>query len=122
MITQHGWMFLGGYEGLRTKLLDSMRIENMVHLGARAFDEIAGEVVQTTTFVLSNRNLTNAQSTYVRLLAYSGEAEKEKAFICASANKTDIYHVNISRFDDIPTRELHIGYQIECLTYFQNQN
>jgi hypothetical protein len=104
MITQHGWMFLGGYEGLRTKLLDSMRIENMVHLGARAFDEIAGEVVQTTTFVLSNRNLTNAQSTYVRLLAYSGEAEKEKAFICASANKTDIYHVNISRFDDIPTR------------------
>lgn len=52
MITQHAWMFLSSFEKLRTKLLQSADIVNMAHLGARAFDEIGGEVVQTTSFVL----------------------------------------------------------------------
>ena len=52
MITQHSWMFLSSFEKLRTKLLQSADIVNMAHLGARAFEEIGGEVVQTTSFVL----------------------------------------------------------------------
>ena len=50
MITQHAWMFLSGYERLRVKMLAS-DIVNMAHLGPRAFEDIAGEVVQTTSFV-----------------------------------------------------------------------
>lgn len=46
MITQHAWMFLSSFENLRTKLL-AVDIVNMAHLGARAFEEIGGEVVQT---------------------------------------------------------------------------
>ena len=53
MITQHAWMFIASYESLRNKLLLNPLV-NMLHLGARAFDEIAGEVVQTVTFVMSN--------------------------------------------------------------------
>lgn len=45
MITQHAWMFLGSYEKLREKLLQNNDIVNMAHLGARAFEEIGGEVV-----------------------------------------------------------------------------
>ena len=52
MITQHSWMFLTSYEKLRMKL-QQKTIINMAHLGARAFEEIAGEVVQTASFVLS---------------------------------------------------------------------
>lgn len=52
MITQQAWMFLGGYEALRHKLLRTQTIINMAHLGARAFDEIAGEVVQTVSFTV----------------------------------------------------------------------
>ena len=51
MITQHGWMFLNSFLGLRKKVLEK-NIVNMVHLGTRAFEEISGEVVQTTSFVL----------------------------------------------------------------------
>lgn len=51
MITQHAWMFLSSFEKLRAKLqlIDTV---NMAHLGARGFDEIGGEVVQTTSFVM----------------------------------------------------------------------
>jgi len=52
MINQHSWMFLSSYEKLRVKLIKRHRIDTLVHLGARAFDEIGGEVVQTVAFVL----------------------------------------------------------------------
>ena len=52
MITQQVWMFIAGYERLREKLL-SYRVINMLHLGARAFNEIPGEVVQTVSFILN---------------------------------------------------------------------
>ena len=45
MITMHTWMFLSRYEKMRQEF--NYRFVNMVHLGARAFDEISGEVVQT---------------------------------------------------------------------------
>ncbi len=54
MITQHSWMFLSSFEKLRTKLLTA-DIVNMAHLGARAFEEIGGEVVQTTSFVMRKK-------------------------------------------------------------------
>lgn len=53
MITQHSWMFLSSYEKLRRKI-QRLTIVNMVHLGTRAFDEIGGEVVQTTSFIINN--------------------------------------------------------------------
>ena len=62
MITQHAWMFLSSFEKLRAKLLQKDSI-NMVHLGARAFDEIGGEVVQTTSFVLRNGHIADYKGT-----------------------------------------------------------
>ena len=56
MITQHAWMFLSGYERLRVKALAS-DIVNMAHLGPRAFEDIAGEVVQTASFVFRRTNI-----------------------------------------------------------------
>ena len=56
MITQHAWMFLSSYEKLRASL-QKVCIVNMAHLGPRAFEEIGGEVVQTTSFVLQNCNI-----------------------------------------------------------------
>ena len=52
MINQHSWMFLSSYEKLRVKLIKHHKIDTLVHLGARAFDEIGGEVVQSVAFVL----------------------------------------------------------------------
>lgn len=52
MITMHSWMFLSSFENLRKNIIENHEILSMVHLGARAFEEIGGEVVQTTTFVI----------------------------------------------------------------------
>ena len=80
MITQHAWMFLSSYEKLRGKLMHR-NIVNMAHLGARAFEEIGGEVVQTTAFVLSKRNIADYEATYVRLVDYNSQQAKEEAFL-----------------------------------------
>jgi type II restriction/modification system DNA methylase subunit YeeA len=52
MINQHSWMFLSSFEKLRIKMIENHKIDTMVHLGARAFEEIGGEVVQSVAFVL----------------------------------------------------------------------
>jgi type II restriction/modification system DNA methylase subunit YeeA len=80
MITQHGWMFLSSFEKLRNKLLRE-DIVNLVHLGARAFDEISGEVVQTVSFVIRNTNIKLYRAKYVRLLNAVSEKGKEDLFL-----------------------------------------
>jgi type I restriction-modification system DNA methylase subunit len=50
MITMQSWMFLSSYESLRTRILNQHTILSMTHLGARGFDRIGGEVVETTAF------------------------------------------------------------------------
>ena len=79
MITQHAWMFLSSYEKLREKLKMNS-IVNMAHLGARAFDEIGGEVVQTTAFVSCGKRVADFKGTYVRLVDIVGEWEKEAEY------------------------------------------
>ena len=80
MITQHAWMFLTSFEKLRAKSRDS-RIVNMAHLGSRAFDEIGGEVVQTTAFVTRKGILKNYNGVYVRLVEPTSQQGKEDMFL-----------------------------------------
>ena len=80
MITQQAWMFLSGFEKLRTKL-QSVDTVNMVHLGARAFEEIGGEVVQTTSFVFYKARIKRMLSTYIRVVEGSTQDEKETIFL-----------------------------------------
>jgi len=44
--------YKNSYKRLKIKIIEKQRIDTMVHLGARAFDEIGGEVVQSVAFVL----------------------------------------------------------------------
>lgn len=81
MITQHSWMFLSSYEKLRGKLQQLLDIVNMAHLGARAFEEIGGEVVQTTSYVLRNSHKRNYRGIYCRLISPTSQKEKENMFI-----------------------------------------
>ena len=80
MITQHAWMFLSSFEKLRLKL-GQMDTVNMAHLGARAFEEIGGEVVQTTAFVLQKRHITGYIGTYCRLIEPTSQQGKENMFL-----------------------------------------
>ena len=80
MITMHAWMFLSSFESLRQKL-QAVTIVNMAHLGTRAFEEIGGEVVQTTTFVIRKFNLLKYRGLYYRLLGPNTQNGKENMFL-----------------------------------------
>ena len=98
MITQHSWMFLSSFEKLRDKLLRTVDIENMAHLGARAFDEIGGEVVQTTSFVIRKSHVADYKGEYCRLIKPTSQQGKEDMFL-DSANR---YAADQSNFSKIP--------------------
>ena len=97
MITQHSWMFLSSFEKLRTKLL-SVDIVNMAHLGARAFEEIGGEVVQTTSFVIRKSHIADYKGEYCRLIEPTTQQGKEDMFL-AGENR---YEADQSNFSKIP--------------------
>ena len=97
MITQHAWMFLSSFEKLRTKLL-AVDIVNMAHLGARAFEEIGGEVVQTTSFVIRKSHIADYKGEYCRLIEPTSQQGKEDMFL-AGENR---YATNQADYKLIP--------------------
>lgn len=97
MITQHAWMFLSSFEKLRKKLQQKSLI-NMIHLGARAFEEIGGEVVQTTSFIICKSYVTDYKGVYCRLIEPSTQQGKEDMFL-AGENR---YNTQQSNFSKIP--------------------
>jgi len=93
MITQQSWMFLRSFADLRalpqdklanarkkgnfTGLLRETSIEALAHLGANAFEEISGEVVQSVMFTIAN-HVPNAEHRMVafRLTGLKSAGEK----------------------------------------------
>lgn len=98
MITMHSWMFLSSFEKLRNKLLINNTIINMAHLGARAFEDIGGEVVQTTAFVFDNANIKNYQSNFKRLVDYNSQDAKEEEYL----KDDNLYTSSAANFSKIP--------------------
>lgn len=97
MITQHSWMFLSSFEKLREKMMLTETV-NMAHLGARAFEEIGGEVVQTTAFVRCANYVEGYKGTYCRLIEPTSQQGKEEMFL-AVQNR---YTANQDDFAKIP--------------------
>ena len=97
MITMHSWMFLSSFEKLRKKMLFQTTV-NMAHLGARAFDQISGEVVQTTAFVNRKQHINGYVARYKRLIEGDSEEAKRTAFLSADYD----YTANSDNFSKIP--------------------
>lgn len=87
MVTMQSWMFLSSYEPMREKVLQERTIQTMAHLGARAFSEISGEVVQTTAFVLQGQHFSGFKPVFFRLV--EGQEEQKKAALHAGKNRFD---------------------------------
>ena len=108
-ITMQSWMFIGSYQGMRTRLLSTRDILVMAHLGAHAFGEIGGEVVSTTAAVLYGRNC-DATGCYLRLTGYGDESQKAIAMKTAhiGADSAYRYSTSVASFKDLPGNP--IGY------------
>lgn len=120
-INMQSWMFLSSFEKLRTQLLKNYNIDNMLHLGPRTFDELSGEVVQNTAFVLSNHEPNEQGGMYYRLVDGKNCADKERLFLEAKQGNgtaiinSKLYTINYpnveqKNFEKIPGAP--IGYWI----------
>ena len=115
MITMHSWMFLSSFEKLRENVVQ-FSIENMAHLGARAFEEIGGEVVQTTTFVIKKTHIQNFKGIYIRLVEPNTQKSKEKMFLL----KNNRYITNQAVFGQISGQPIAYWVSDNLLNAFKN--
>lgn len=98
MINMQSWMFLSSFEKLRTHLLETLQIDSMLHLGPRTFDELSGEVVQNTAFVVT-KHTPYTTGTYFRLVDGKNCGDKERMFLAGE----HVYpHVSQQNFEKIP--------------------
>lgn len=79
-VNMQSWMFLSSYEALRGWVLDNKTFITMAHLGARAFGQISGEVVQTTAWVINNLHAKSYQPVFFRLIE-GNEEQKQNALL-----------------------------------------
>lgn len=128
MINMHAWMFLSSFEALRHTIIEEQKIDSLLHLGPRTFDELSGEVVQNAAFVITNTSRQNScniateqlqhhdaakNGTYFRLVEGKNCSDKEKIFSESLLNKDPlIYYPQISqnKFNQIP--EYRMGYWV----------
>lgn len=98
MINMQSWMFLSSFEKLRTHLLETLQIDSMLHLGPRTFDELSGEVVQNTAFVVT-KHTPYTTGTYFRLVDGKNCGDKERMFL---TGENGYPHVSQQNFEKIP--------------------
>ncbi|MFV2280938.1 Eco57I restriction-modification methylase domain-containing protein, partial [Escherichia coli] len=108
-VNMQSWMFLSSYEDFRTWLLDCKTFITMAHLGARAFSQISGEVVQTTSWVIKNSSTKNYKPVFIRLVD-GNEEQKIKELL---SYKKHFYSISQNDLKKIP------GYPI---SYWLGQN
>lgn len=116
MITQHAWMFLSSFEKLRVKLLET-DIINMAHLGARAFEEIGGEVVQTTSFVMRKSHVIDYKGKYCRLVEPTSQQGKEEMFL----KRQEFYQTKQESFSPIPGSSVAYWASNKALSWFNSK-
>lgn len=118
MINMQSWMFLSSFEKLRTHLLETLQIGSMLHLGPRTFDELSGEVVQNTAFVVT-KHTPYTTGTYFRLVDGKNCGDKERMFL---AGENGYPHVSQQNFEKIPG--CPIGYWVseKVLYAFREEN
>ena len=100
MVTMQAWMFQSSFLELRNELSRSM-LTNLIHLGAHAFEDLNGEIVQTASFVFSNVSCEAYQAKCVDVTAADTPENKESEFL----NQPHRYNFNLSKSLSLPGRQ-----------------
>ena len=117
MITMQSWMFLSSFENLRKVVLEEHRIDTLVHLGTRAFDQIGGEVVSTAAFVIKNKVVANNRcSSFKRLTSYNSSTLKENNFFKSNND----FLINSKLLLKIPGNPIAYWVSKKIISLFEN--
>ena len=117
LITQQSWMFLERFSELRKSIISKQLILNMLHLGTKTFDDIGGEVVQSTSFVLRKMIIDEYSGIYVRLTEYNNK-EKPLEF----NNIKNKYLAKQNNFNIIPNNYIAYWVSEKLKDTFDNYN
>lgn len=119
MITMHSWMFLKSFKDFRNKLLTKNTLLNMLHLGTNAFEEINGEIVQTSSFTFRKNHMNNYKGIFFRLVDFKNSDLKKKGFL----NREKQYK-NIKQKNFLKIPQFNISYWLSdnFISIFSNKN
>ncbi|MFX6144926.1 hypothetical protein NLHDIDDJ_01297 [Acinetobacter baumannii] len=117
MVTMQSWMFLSSYEAMREKILQDRIIQTMAHLGARAFPEISGEVVQTTAFVMQGKHINGFKPVFFRLV----DTEQDQKEIELKTGSKRIDSVVQDDFNKIPSSPISYWLGSKLRELFNNK-
>ena len=123
LINQHSWMFLVSFEEIRKKLINNWFVNNMIHIGTRGFEDISGEVVQTTAFVVK-KNKIDKESIFIDLTKIKNAREKEKYYLEVLENFescNDIHKVKQISFNKIPGNPLAYWVNSNIMKIFEHE-
>ena len=118
MINQHSWMFLSSYEKLREHIISNYGILNMLHLGPRTFEELSGEVVQSTAFVLENGKGIQT-GIYYRLTDFKNNNKKEAKFL---DKQNHFPNISQNNFEKIPGSPIAYWVSEKIISLFENDS
>lgn len=98
MVTMDSWMFGDDYTEFREQVLSLYDVSTLVHLGPHAFEEIKGEVVQVSAFVIVDYNQNQSLGSYFDLTSFETPERKRTAL----KSKRGKYAVSASLFTELP--------------------
>ena len=121
MITPHSWMFLTSFGALREKLLNEGTFVNMMHLGARAFEENVGTIVQNVAFVFRNRRIPSYKTRIIDLTNEENSMKKEVEYLYIKKQFSDkkSYNVDIKTIIEIPTKSIAYWVSDSVIEFFK---
>lgn len=114
MLTMHSFMFIGTYENLRNKLVESYVTEVLAHFGGGLFAVGNPGTLQTAAFVLRREPDTDSRTvhvgTYFRLVREKNAEAKRLGFEAALAilksgqPHPQVFFATMSQFEAIPDK------------------
>ena len=116
MITQRSFMQNYRFEKGRTSLLNNICFDSLLDLGARAFEEISGEVVQACSFII-RKNIERFNSLFIDLRNGMSESEKEKKYL---NNDYEKYVCSNLFFEKIKGKAISYWLDMETIEYMNN--
>ena len=104
MITMQSFMFIDRLKSTREMILSQAPIRTMCHLGAHAFSEISGEVVNTTMYILSKSPTQSSKSLFIRLVDCINKDEMLRTTLDEAKNNLErrIFSRTVNHFNNIP--------------------
>lgn len=116
MITMHNFMFNPSFQTMRNSIKNWNWLY-MAHLGSRAFDEISGEVVQTTSYII-RKALNLGCLKVIDVTDGKSENEKEKLF---HEKKMDYFSFDLQDIDLIPGNAFGYALSKKVINYYREE-